>query len=86
MKCVDQCALTNKKCKNKQCRYWIDYKDDLNCTYIAIRKNGRMTLREVAERQGITFARVQQIERAALEKIAKRFGDLKIFLTSDKDY
>ena len=45
-----------------------------------------MTLREVADRQGLTFARIQQIERTALKKIAKRFGDLKIFLTSDKDY
>lgn len=86
MECVKKCLNTNRKCKKQKCRYWIDYKDDLNCTYIAIQKHGRMTLREVAERQGITFARVQQIERAALEKIAKRFGDLKIFLTADKDY
>ena len=86
MKCVQECALANKKCRKKSCRYWIDYKEDLNCTYIAIRKHGRMTLREVADRQGLTFARIQQIERTALKKIAKRFGDLKIFLTSDKDY
>ena len=86
MKCVEKCVNSNRKCKKKECRYWIDYDDDLNCTYVAIRKNGRMTLREVADRQGITFARVQQIEKVALEKIAKRFGDLKIFLRSDKDY
>lgn len=86
MECVQKCVDKNRKCRKTTCRYWIDYKEDLNCTYVAIRKNGKMTLREVAERQGITFARVQQIERAALKKIAKRFSDLKIFLVSDKDH
>tara|TARA_Y100000310_G_scaffold342423_2_gene445626 strand:- start:440 stop:586 length:147 start_codon:yes stop_codon:yes gene_type:complete len=39
---------------------------------IAIYENGRMTLREVAERLGISFARVKQIETQALEKLKKR--------------
>ena len=82
MKCKDMCKLKNKCCKNKECRYWIDYDDDLNCTFIAIEKHGRMTLREISEREGLTFARIQQIEKLALKKLAKRSQDLKDFLFS----
>ena len=53
-------------------RFWIDFKDEQNCTLISIYENGRMTLREVAERLGISFARVKQIETRAMEKIKKR--------------
>ena len=76
------CQLKNKCCKNKECRYWIDYDDDLNCTFIAIEKHGKMTLREIAEREGLTFARIQQIEKQALKKLSKRSEDLKDFLFS----
>ena len=76
------CQLKNKCCKNKECRYWIDYDDDLNCTFIAIEKHGKMTLREIADREGLTFARIQQIEKQALKKLSKRSDDLKDFLFS----
>jgi DNA-directed RNA polymerase sigma subunit (sigma70/sigma32) len=33
-----------------------------------------MTLRQVAERLGISFARVKQLETKALEKLKKRSG------------
>tara|TARA_B100000945_G_scaffold309050_1_gene299482 strand:+ start:512 stop:760 length:249 start_codon:yes stop_codon:yes gene_type:complete len=82
MKCKQMCQLKNKCCKNKECRYWIDYDDDLNCTFIAIEKHGKMTLREIAEREGLTFARIQQIEKQALKKLSKRSDDLKDFLFS----
>jgi len=52
---------------------WIDYKEDLNCTIIAIEKNGSMngsmTLKEVGKRLNLSCARIKQIEKAALEKI-----------------
>tara|TARA_B100000287_G_scaffold50693_1_gene44913 strand:- start:260 stop:508 length:249 start_codon:yes stop_codon:yes gene_type:complete len=80
MKCKQMCQLKNKCCKKKECRYWIDYDDDLNCTFIAIEKHGKMTLREIADREGLTFARIQQIEKQALKKLAKRSKDLEDFL------
>lgn len=80
MKCAALCKQKNKSCKKKECRYWIDYDDDLNCTFIAIAKHGKMTLREVADREGLTFARIQQIEKQALKKLAKRSKDLEDFL------
>ena len=41
-----------------------DFKKDLNCTIIAIANNNEepMTLREVAERIGVSFVRIKQIE------------------------
>ena len=80
MKCKDLCKRKNKCCKKKDCRYWIGYDDDLNCTFVAIEKHGKMTLREIADREGLTFARIQQIEKLALKKLSKRSEDLKDFL------
>ena len=56
----------------KECRLWIEHKDEQNCTLISIYRNGRMTLREIADRLGISFARVKQIETQALKKLKKR--------------
>tara|TARA_B100001059_G_C17797879_1_gene564230 strand:- start:319 stop:489 length:171 start_codon:yes stop_codon:yes gene_type:complete len=52
---------------------WIDYPDEKNCTLISVNENDSMTLREIGERIGISFARVKQIEQKALSKI-KRFN------------
>jgi len=41
-----------------------------------------MTLEEVAKRLKYTPARIQQIEKRALEKISRRATDLKEFLFS----
>ncbi len=71
-KCSRQCMQHKNACSENGCKYWIDYKDDYNCTLIAIYEHGRMTLRQVADRLGISFARVKQIESAALLKIKKR--------------
>ena len=62
-----------KKCKNKENdRCWIDYPEDDNCIYEAIRKNGPMTLEQVAKRLGISLVSVSQIEKEALKKLSKR--------------
>tara|TARA_Y100000296_G_C5062226_1_gene200474 strand:- start:109 stop:537 length:429 start_codon:yes stop_codon:yes gene_type:complete len=55
----------------KECRHWIDYEDDLNCVLIAIENNGRMTLREAAERLNVSFVRVKQIQDKGLKKLTK---------------
>ena len=67
------CKLKNKCCKTKECRYWIDYDDDLNCTFESINKNDAMTLREVAERIGVSYVRIKQIEDKVIDKIRHMF-------------
>jgi len=69
--CAEECKLKKINCKEKKCRYWIKYKGDFNCSLIAIQKNGKMTLREVADRLQISFVRVKQIEDKAIEKLIK---------------
>ena len=61
-----------KCCKQEDDRCWIDYPEDDNCIHEAIRKNGPMTLEQVALRLGISLVRVSQIEKQALKKLSKR--------------
>lgn len=67
--CSRQCIKLETGCPHTDCRMWIDFKNDFNCTLISIYNNGPMTLRQIAERSGISFARVKQIETKALLKI-----------------
>ena len=72
MNCEDICKKTKQACENKECKYWINYSDDLNCTLICADKNGALTLREVAKRMGVSYVRIKQIEENALNKIKKK--------------
>ena len=72
LSCSRHCLDNNNDCDINTCRLWIDYKEEHNCSLISIFRNGSMTLRQVAERLGISFARVKQIESEALKKIKKR--------------
>jgi hypothetical protein len=72
--CSRMCMKKEKACPHTDCRMWIDFPKEYNCTYISIYENGCMTLREIGERLGISFARVKQIEDTALKKIRKREG------------
>ena len=69
MKCVTRVLKCNSSCSNINCRMWIDYEEDLNCTHIAIKKNGDMTLLEVGGRLNLSYARIKQIEKEALKKV-----------------
>ena len=69
--CAEVCKKDNNRCENKECRMWIDYEKDLNCTEISVKKNGAMTLKEIGARLGISYVRVTQIEKEALKKIQK---------------
>ena len=60
------------ECVNETCRNWIDYPEDNNCVLESVRKNGSMTLAEIAKRLGISLVRVSQIEKQALAKLLKR--------------
>ena len=67
--CSRKCMADKKICKQKDCRMFIEYADQYNCCLISIYENDNMTLREIGERLGISFARVKQIESAALVKL-----------------
>jgi len=71
IECAKKCIELDVTCPIKECRCWIDYKEDVNCVNIAIKNNGAMKLREIAERLSLTPARVQQIEKGVLAKLKK---------------
>jgi len=70
--CARMCIEEKMCCEDSDCRNWIDYEAEQNCCLISTYENGPMTLREVADRLGISFARVKQIETQALQKLRKR--------------
>lgn len=80
--CFDMYEKYNLPCDEKNCRRWVDHPEDFNCSVICANKNDTgLSLREVAERMGVTFVRVQQIEKAALAKINKKriFEENQVF-------
>ena len=78
--CLEKCKKTNKACKQKECRMWINYKEEYNCTLETVERCGQLTLREIADRLGISFVRVKQIEDKALKKIKKKAKNKSIYL------
>jgi DNA-directed RNA polymerase specialized sigma subunit len=70
-KCSVECMQNNKNCQEKACRLWIDFPEEKNCSLISIFENGPMTLRQVGDRIGVSFARIKQIETEALRKMRK---------------
>jgi len=81
--CANECVKSNKKCKNKECRLWMDYKEDLNCSLVAIQRRGAMTLYEVADRLKMSYVRIKQIQDAAIEKIDKEELRDELFVLDD---
>lgn len=71
MKCLQICIDNESPCKNISCRHWINYKEDMNCVHESVDKHGSLTLREAAERLGVSFVRIKQIESKALKKLNK---------------
>ena len=67
--CSRKCMKKRRQCKETECRLWQDYPDEYNCTLISVHEHGSMTLREVADRIGVSFVRIKQIEDKALKKI-----------------
>jgi hypothetical protein len=76
MKCLNECRKQEQACTQQQCRHWIDYSDDFNCSIHSAELHGPMTLDEVSKRLGLSLVRIKQIEEAALIKLKKRNGDL----------
>ena len=67
--CTRKCVELNIDCPHIDCKHWIDFSKENNCSLVSINRNGSMTLRQIAERSGISFARVKQIETKALLKM-----------------
>lgn len=70
--CSKECMRDKKSCSKGECRMWIDYETDQNCSLVSIYQNGKMTLEEVAKRMHISLVRVSQIEKEAMKKLSKR--------------
>lgn len=81
--CSDICKNLNVSCpeENKDCRFWMDYEEDLNCTLIAIDNNdGRpMTLRDIGLRLNLTHVRIDQIAKKAQQKVVKKLKKDDLF-------
>ena len=69
-KCLETCHRLNISCPVEDCRYWINFSADKNCTLESVHQHGAMTLREIADRLGISYVRVKQIQDKTLKKIS----------------
>jgi len=69
LSCSRKCRNIKSCCTASDCKYFIDFTEDYNCCLIAIYEHGPMTLRQIGDRLGISFARVKQIETVALKKM-----------------
>jgi len=78
MKCYTECRIKKKECQVRDCRLWIDYPEDFNCTETAVQKEGEMTLKKVGDRLGLTPSRIKQIENKSIVKVSKIFKKLNI--------
>jgi hypothetical protein len=70
-KCSLKCVELNTECPNTDCRYWVEHQSSLNCTFIAVDKNGEMDLRTVGDIMGVSFVRIKQIQDKAVLKVNK---------------
>ncbi len=67
--CAKLCQKLDVSCPNTDCRMYLDYEDDLNCTLIAVDKPRALTLREGAPRLGVSFVGVKQLEGVLTTKL-----------------
>ena len=76
-KCAADSMENDSICNKEDCNLWIKYGEDLNCTLISVKKHGRLGLKEVGERLGISYVRVSQIEKEAFKKLKKKNFELQ---------
>ena len=70
-KCAKECYIKQKSCEQQDCRLHIEYHQDLNCTMIAVKKHGPMTLEQIGHRHQISTVRVKQLLDSTLGKLKK---------------
>ena len=73
-KCFQMCVDNDVSCPVNDCRYWINYEEDLNCAIVCANQNGPLSLREVADRMGVSFVRVKQVQDITVGKFVKRLA------------
>ena len=73
--CAKECYLKKECCSNADCRLHLDYEEDLNCTIIAVKKHGPMTLQEIGKRHHVSTVRAKQLVDAALVKLKKTLSN-----------
>ena len=73
-KCFDMCINNDVSCPVDDCRYWINYEEDLNCSIICANYRGPLSLREVSDRLGVSFVRVKQVQDLTVAKFTKRLA------------
>ena len=71
-KCAEECIIKNKNCHAQDCRAWIDYDKDFNCSRVSVKKHGDMTLAQIADRLNLSIVRIKQIQDKALQKLRKK--------------
>jgi len=76
MTCYEKCQDNNSPCSQGECRYWLDYEEDLNCTIVAVNRHGNMTLREIGKRLSLSFVRIKQIQDYALKKLSRKIRNV----------
>jgi hypothetical protein len=69
MKCFELYKSNGTECKKQECKYWINCKEESNCTIIAA-SSGPRTLQEIGDMFGVTRMRICQIEKKILGKIS----------------
>lgn len=69
--CAKKCYLARTACDNDECRLHIEFEEDLNCTIIAVKKHGAMTLEQIGKRHQVSTVRIKQILDATLQKLKK---------------
>ena len=72
--CSRTCMKEKAECSQKDCRLWIDFPKEYNCTLVSVYEHGPMTLREVAEREHLSFARIKQIDATNWREKTSRVG------------
>jgi len=73
-KCFDICVDNDVSCPVDDCRYWINYEEDLNCAIVCANQNGPLSLREISDRMGVSFVRIKQIQDLIVDKFTKRLA------------
>ena len=71
-KCAEEVMENDNPCEKKDCRLWLCYGKDLNCTLFSVKKNGKMGLKEIGERLGLSYVRISQIEKEAIRKLKNK--------------
>jgi DNA-directed RNA polymerase sigma subunit (sigma70/sigma32) len=61
----------------------MDHAADLNCSLVAIKRHGAMTLHEVGAKLNLSYVRIKQIQDAAIEKIDREEMRDELFVLPD---